>query len=199
MVEHQRLNSPAVTFSASLPTFLATTASAVIARLQSDAGAKDLRVLRERIDSLRRQLEKSDWVFCHGAPGNPVLHLTIQAKHIQDRALTRPEQELLLQECVNEVSPNHPRLHLEIIELTRFKCLSNHSVLVTRLKSMPVMDGLYPRDAAKEYQPEPAIKVCATTTLSVKEIEKAGSAIRHAITAVMKRPKWQRGTAELKA
>lgn len=30
-IEHQRLNSPAVTFSASLPTFLATTASAVIA------------------------------------------------------------------------------------------------------------------------------------------------------------------------
>lgn len=54
------------------------------------------------------------------------------------------------------------------------------------------MEGLSARHAEKEWQPQPALKVCATTGLSKKEIEKAGTAIRHAITAVMKRGKWQR-------
>ncbi|CAK3821350.1 serine palmitoyl transferase subunit [Lecanosticta acicola] len=176
MVEHQRLNSPAVTFSASLPMFLATTASAVIARLQGPDGAKALQTLQERIESLRQQLDRSEWVTCVSAPGNPVLHLTFKAQHVQNRRLTRPEQEALLQECVDE-------------------CLNNHSIIVTRLKSMPIMDGLHPRDAAREYQPEPTLKVSASAALSKKETEKAGTAIRHAITAVMKRTKSQYGTA----
>lgn len=36
-------------------------------------------------------------------------------------------------------------------------------------------------------QAQPALKVCATNGLSKKEIEKAGVAIRHAITKVMTR------------
>ncbi|EGP84003.1 serine palmitoyl CoA transferase subunit LcbA [Zymoseptoria tritici IPO323] len=176
MVEHQRLNSPAVTFSASLPTFLATTASAVITRLQSEDGANDIRTLQERITVLRLQLQESAWVYCTSAPDNPVIHLVLKKEHVRKRCLTRLEQELLLQECVDE-------------------CLVSHSILVTRLKTMPIMDGLHPRDVAKEYQPDPAIKVCATTGLSKKETSKAGTAIRQAITTVMKRAKWQRGTA----
>lgn len=104
MVEHQRLNSPAMTFSASLPTFLTTTASAVISKMQSSEGATALKTLQERIDSLRHQLDKSEWVRCTSAPGNPVLHLVLKDQHIWDRRLTRSEQEFLLQECVNEVS-----------------------------------------------------------------------------------------------
>ncbi|CAK1356887.1 unnamed protein product [Cercospora beticola] len=168
MVEHQRLNSPAVTFSASLATFLTTTASAVIGRLQSDDGARDLRTLRERIDVLRAQLQKSDWVRCTSASSNPVIHLTLKEKYVESRCLSYREQESLLQECVDE-------------------CLRNHSILITCLKSMPLMEGLHPREASKEYQPQPAIKVCASTALSHKDMEKSGIAIRHAITAVMKR------------
>lgn len=103
MVEHQRLSSSAVTFSASLSTFLATSASAVIARLQSSDGAKDLRTLRERVDAILQQLQKSDWVKCTSAPSNPVIHLTLKDQHVQNRRLTHAEQELLLQECVDEV------------------------------------------------------------------------------------------------
>lgn len=72
------------------------------------------------------------------------------------------------------------------------QCLSNHNIVITRLKAMPFMEGLAARHAEKEWQPQPALKVCATTGLSKKETEKAGTAIRHAITAVMKRGKWQR-------
>ncbi|KAF2770096.1 serine palmitoyl CoA transferase subunit LcbA [Teratosphaeria nubilosa] len=177
MVEHQRLNSPAVTFSASLPTFLATTASAIIAKLQAGESEKDVKALRERIDAIRLQLEKSCWVCCTSAPSNPVIYLTLKDEHIYSRRFTRSEQEYLLQDCVDE-------------------CLATYSILITRLKSMPIMDGLHPRDIFKEYQPPPSIKVCATTALSNKDMEKSGIAIRHAITAVMKRAKWQHGTVK---
>ena len=66
------------------------------------------------------------------------------------------------------------------------QCLAN-GVLVTRLKSMPPPLGATPRDEG--WQPQPAIKVCITTGLTKKEIERAGVIIRHAITKVMTRRK----------
>jgi serine palmitoyltransferase len=67
------------------------------------------------------------------------------------------------------------------------QALSSHNILITRLKTMPLMDGLSSRDSSKEWLPIPAIKVCATSALSQKDISKAGVSIRHAITTVMKR------------
>lgn len=57
------------------------------------------------------------------------------------------------------------------------------------MKSMPVQPGSNPKEIEKElgWQPQPALKVCVTTGLSKKEIEKAGVTIRHAITKVMTR------------
>ncbi|GAB7361557.1 hypothetical protein MBLNU230_g1609t1 [Neophaeotheca triangularis] len=131
MVEHQRVNSPAVTFSASLPTFLATTASE-----------------------------------------NPVIISRLRDGYVQELDLTCSEQEAILQDCVDD-------------------CLSSHNILVSRLKSFPLMGGMSPRDAAKEWSPRPAFKVCVTSGSTQKEIERAGTGIRHSVAAVMKRPKWQ--------
>ena len=60
-----------------------------------------------------------------------------------------------------------------------------NGVLITRLKSMPRAGS------AKEvgWEPQPALKVCITTGLSRKEIERAGITIRHAITKVIKQRK----------
>jgi serine palmitoyltransferase len=71
----------------------------------------------------------------------------------------------------------------------RLQALFSHNILVTRLKTLPLMEGLSPRDSGKEWSPVPAIKVCATSALSQKDIGKAGVSIRHAITTVMKRQK----------
>lgn len=57
---------------------------------------------------------------------------------------------------------------------------------------MPSGIGMSPRDLAKEWQPQPALKVCLTNAISKRETEKAGTIIRHAITNVMKGKKWQR-------
>ena len=56
--------------------------------------------------------------------------------------------------------------------------------MVTRLKSLPRMINSSPKEVGWELQP--ALKVCITIGLSKKEIEKAGIAIRHAITKVVK-------------
>jgi hypothetical protein len=50
---------------------------------------------------------------------------------------------------------------------------------------MPVAHGANGKDEGWKLQP--ALKVCITTGLSKKEIEKAGTTIRHAITKVMTR------------
>lgn len=58
-------------------------------------------------------------------------------------------------------------------------------MLITRLKSMPVAPSSNAKDEGWKLQP--ALKVCITTGLSKKEIEKAGVTIRHAITKVLTR------------
>lgn len=190
MVEHQRLNSPAVTFSASLPTFLATTASEVISQFQSDEGAQMLKVLQDRTGTLRRQLLRSEWVHCASAVQNPVIVLSLRDEHVREKDLLLSEQERLLQECVNEVRgflklSVHNRNSL----ISSLQCLSKYNILITRLKSLPLMEGLSARDVDKEWLPKPALKICVSSALSQKEIEKAGAGIRHAIAAVMKRQK----------
>ena len=46
-----------------------------------------------------------------------------------------------------------------------------------------------PNGKAKEPEVQPALKVCVTTGLTKKEIERAGITIRHAITKVVKQRK----------
>jgi serine palmitoyltransferase len=67
--------------------------------------------------------------------------------------------------------------------LTRIgeQALAN-GVLITRMKTIP--DNVQPKQA--HYVTLPALKVCLTTGLSRKEVEKAGTIIRHAITKVMR-------------
>jgi serine palmitoyltransferase len=65
-----------------------------------------------------------------------------------------------------------------------YQALTN-GVLITRLKSMPIAQSVGSNDGS--WTVTPALKVCITTGLSKKDIEKAGTVIRHAITKVMTR------------
>lgn len=60
-----------------------------------------------------------------------------------------------------------------------------NGVLITRLKSMPLAPNSTAKDS--DWKLQPALKVCITTGLSKKEVEKAGVVIRHAITKVLTR------------
>lgn len=60
-----------------------------------------------------------------------------------------------------------------------------NGVLITRLKTMPISNHTSLKDGI--YTVNPALKVCVTSALSKKDVEKAGVTIRHAITKVMTR------------
>ncbi|KAE8450034.1 hypothetical protein EG329_007173 [Mollisiaceae sp. DMI_Dod_QoI] len=164
VVEHQRISAASYTFSAALPAMLATTASETLNMLQTTP--EILVQCRENIKTMRAQLDpRSDWVHCTSSPENPIMLLVLKTDVVNSRRLSLEEQERVLQECVDETLAN--------------------GVLITRLKSMPVASGSNGKD--DEWKLQPAIKVCITTGLSKKEIEKAGVIIRHAITKVLTR------------
>ncbi|EHA48524.1 hypothetical protein MCOR27_006488 [Pyricularia oryzae] len=162
VVEHQRIMSTAYTFSAALPAMTAVTASETLNLLQSNP--EILSQCRENIKALRAQLDpRSDWVFCTSSIDNPILLLQLKPEVIASRRLTAEDQNRLLQECVDESLAN--------------------GVWITRLKIQPVLNTIGPKE---NITIQPALKVCVTSGLSRKDIERAGTTIRHAITKVMK-------------
>ncbi|KGO37819.1 Pyridoxal phosphate-dependent transferase, major region, subdomain 1 [Penicillium expansum] len=161
IVHHQRISAAAYTFSAALPALLSTTASATINILQNNP--ETVSQLREHTKAMRAQLDpRSDWVYCTSAPENPILILVIKPEVVAAKRLTPDDQQFLLQDVVDESLAN--------------------GVLVTRLKTLD--DNFEPKQVIP-----PALKVCVTIGLTKKEIEKAGTIIRHAITKVMSKRK----------
>ncbi|PKS10858.1 hypothetical protein jhhlp_002615 [Lomentospora prolificans] len=162
VVEHQRISSASFTFSAALPAMLAVTASETLNMLQSNPDVIGL--CRENIKAMRAQLDpRSDWVLCTSAPENPILLFIFKPEVIKARCLSVEDQERLLQECTEEALLN--------------------GVLITRLKTFPTGADV----KIDSWEMQPALKVCVTTGLSKREVEKAGTLIRHAITKVMSR------------
>ncbi|CAJ2508834.1 Uu.00g138600.m01.CDS01 [Anthostomella pinea] len=164
VVEHQRINAAAYTYSAALPAMSAVTASETLNVLQCNP--EILIQCRENIRAMRAQLDpRSDWVKCTSDAENPVMLLVLKPEVVQQRQLSVADQERLFLDCVEETLAN--------------------GVLITRLKTTPLISSLGAQNA--EVNIQPALKVCITSGLSKKEIEKAGVTIRHAITKVMTR------------
>lgn len=167
-VEHQRLSSAGFTYSASLPVFLATTASESAKVLQTQPSI--IESLRQNINALRMHVSasKNEWMECTSAPESPIMFLSLKEQHVLSRGLTENEQRALLQDVMDE-------------------CFAS-GVLITRTRTMPLLAG-----AKDQWQPRPALKICVTNALTKKEMERAGKTISYAIAAVMKRKKWQKG------
>ncbi|KAK6448217.1 serine palmitoyltransferase [Trichoderma asperellum] len=152
VIEHQRITSSAYTFSAALPAMLAMTTSESLKLLQSNP---DILVqCRESIRALRAQLDpRSDWVVCTSSVDNPILLLVIKPEVVNARRLTADDQEKILMECVEESLAN--------------------GVMITRLKTRPYANAI----AANDWTLQPALKICVTSALSKKDIEKAATAL----------------------
>ncbi|KAL8831256.1 MAG: hypothetical protein Q9170_005375 [Blastenia crenularia] len=163
IVEHQRLSASAYTFSAALPAMLSTTASEVLAMLESNS--EMLAQVRENIRTMWAQLDpRSEWVQCTSAIENPIMILALKPGIVASRKLEISTQEQLLQEMMDEALVN--------------------GVMMTRLKSMPRPINVTAKEIGWELQP--ALKVCIPIGLTRKELERTGTVIRHAITKVMK-------------
>ncbi|PNY30024.1 Serine palmitoyltransferase 1, partial [Tolypocladium capitatum] len=164
VVEHQRITSSAYTYSAALPAMLAMTASETVHLLQSNPDI--LTQCRQNIKAMRAQLDpRSDWVVCTSAPENPIMLLVLKPDVVKARKLSVDDQERLLMECADESLAN--------------------GVMIARLKTRPYAHAIAAKGGG--WYAQPALKVCITSALSKKDIEKAGVTIRHAITKVMTR------------
>ncbi|KAI6082794.1 aminotransferase class I and II [Hypoxylon rubiginosum] len=162
VVRHQRINAASYTYSAALPAMAAVTASETLTVLQCNP--EILHQCRENIRAMRAQLDpRSDWVQCTSDPENPVMLLAFKPEVIKSRQLTNEDQERILLDIVDEALAN--------------------GVLVTRLKSIPLLGSV----GTENVNIKPALKICITSGLSKKEVEKAGVTIRHAITKIMTR------------
>ncbi|KAI0895052.1 aminotransferase class I and II [Annulohypoxylon nitens] len=162
VVRHQRINAASYTYSAALPAMAAVTASETLNVLQCNPDI--LLQCRENIRAMRAQLDpRSDWVQCTSDPENPVMLLVFKPEVVSSRRLTNEDQERLFLDVADEALAN--------------------GVLVTRLKCALLNGSI----GTKDSDLKPALKVCITSGLSKKEIEKAGVTIRHAITKIMSR------------
>jgi 7-keto-8-aminopelargonate synthetase-like enzyme len=187
IVEHQRISAAAYTFSAALPAMMATSASETLAMLQT---TPDLFVqLKENIKAMWAQLDpRSDWVYCTSSPENPIMILLLKKEVAASRRWSVDDQQAILQDVVDEVRlyphlRSHPLRFSTTLANYIPKALAN-GVLITRLKSLPRPAGA--SSTGNHETMQPALKVCLTTGLTKKEVEKAGITIRHAITKVVK-------------
>ena len=149
--------------------------------LQTNDGL--LSQLREFTKALWGQLDpRSDWVRCTSVPENPIMILTLKPEVVANKRWSREDQEHVLQEAVDEVScvlsPSKSMCSLHLQSLA-------NGVLITRLKVAPRPLNGSPKEIG--WESPPALKICVTIGLSKKDLEKAGTTIRHAITKVVVR------------
>ncbi|KAI5481759.1 hypothetical protein MNV49_000036 [Pseudohyphozyma bogoriensis] len=165
VVNHQRINSPAFVFSAALPPLLAVAASESIALLSlpptSTDPAHPLSNLPENVRTLRTILAGVNSIEIPSAEASPLIHITIKPPSYSSafnivRNFSREDQEKQL---------------LEVVDL----CAEN-GVLITTTK----------RNWAQEMvENRPSIRICVTSALTKKEIEKAGQVLKSALTKVL--------------
>ena len=187
IVDHQRISSSAYTFSASLPAMQATTASETLLLLQENPDL--IKQLRENTRIVRAQLDpRSEWVRCTSTVDNPCQILVLKPEVVASRGLSIQDQEVIMQDVVDEVCcsclffPVHNISSL--LTLWYNQALAN-GVLITRLKAMPLALGVGAKDQG--WQPQPALKVCIMNGLTRKELERAGTVVRHAVTKAVGR------------
>lgn len=142
IVEHQRITSPAYTFSAALPAMLATAASEALTTLQTDREL--LTQLRLNIRAMRAQLDpRSEWVCCTSSMTNPIMLLVLKPEVVAAKGLGLDEQDRLLQDVVDEVCLyySHPLLSLSLF--LQFSLLSP-SLLIPYLSLSPPHSPFFP-------------------------------------------------------
>ncbi|KAF1811155.1 serine palmitoyltransferase [Eremomyces bilateralis CBS 781.70] len=166
VVVHQRINAASYCFSAALPALLATTASETIALLQTEEGAALMDQARELSRLMRAQLDpRSEWLKVMSKEDSPYIIAVLKNEAIEAKKWSHADQEAIMQDIVDD-------------------CL-NKGVLITKIKRMPSAQGASVKDLAKEWQPQPALKICVVVGLTKKELESAGREIRHAAKRVI--------------
>lgn len=156
-------------FSAALPPLLAVSASEAISLLSIPVTSSDpshpLTTLPENVRALRSALDGINSIDIPSAELSPLIHIQIKPSVVPTSAaslglttseLSRDEQERLLQEVVDSCA--------------------EHGVLITRTK----------RNWDQEMvEHRPSIRICVTSALTRKEVEKAGGVFKTALVKTL--------------
>lgn len=158
VVTHQRINSPAFVFSAAMPPVLAVASSEVLKMYEADGSAHPLAGLGELVRAFRNVVDAIPTLECPSSALSPMIHLYIRnaPSGATAKELSRDEQEKLLQEIVDHCAEN--------------------GYLVTRPKR---------NWAHEQAEQRPSIRICISTALSKKEVEKGAQAIKNAAAKVL--------------
>lgn len=148
-IAHQRINSAAYVFSASLPPLLAVAAHEGIAYLtgaMSTNGQLPLSGLNDNIKTLRTALDKVDnYIYVPSANISPLVHIHIR----NSNGLSFYDQEHILQEIVDE-------------------CMNN-GVLISRTKKVWKQEAV---------EGSPSLRILVSAALPRKEMEKATNVLK---------------------
>ncbi|ORX41190.1 putative serine C-palmitoyltransferase [Kockovaella imperatae] len=176
---HQRINSSASVFSASLPAMLATTASTALTVFNNQpelfnalqANSLLFRQILNKLEPTPFSVPPCDPAYITPSESMPppavtnneaLIHIPShpQSALIHIFLLNPPstlqEEEAMLQDIVDET-------------------LNTSQVLVTRARRLRGQEGL---------EPEPSLKICMSSNFTKKEVEKAAQALKQAITKV---------------
>lgn len=170
----------------------------------TSGGQEILHALRENTRLLRAQLDpRSDWIRCTSALENPVLIFVLRDDVVRARRGwdVYAEQEHIMQDIVDECLAQG-------VLITRVKRMprgasaqgwpakgvsgavrannANKQAAVAARHGESGGTGSGVRSGDDEWEVQPALKVCVTVGLNRKEVERAGTVIRHAVTKVVK-------------
>lgn len=157
VTRHQRINSAAFVFSASLPVIFATTSSVALQILQERPAV--FVTLAEYVQVFRLMVDKLDGITSPSHPLSPLVHLQLVRPVPVDQAGVE-EEERLLQAIVQEA-------------------LSN-GVLLTRTRTRRLK-------GQEEVDVRSSIKISLSTALTRKEMDKAVWGVKAAVVKVLGR------------
>lgn len=169
VVAHQRINSPSYVFSAALPPLIAVSSSEALALLSipptSTSPAHPLANMGENIRALRSVLLPLSTVEISSAEISPLIHLRLR----QTPALLALARGTETQRELEE------RLLQDVVEVA-----AENGVLLTRTKKNWEQEMVEAR---------PSIRVCLSSALTVKEVEKASKVVKEALAKVVGKAK----------
>ncbi|KZV91357.1 PLP-dependent transferase [Exidia glandulosa HHB12029] len=172
MVEHQRINSSSVVFSAAMPPLLAVCGSEGINILRNDASI--IPRLQTNVRAARTVLEKTQGIEIPSDYQSPVIHICLRPRS-GAATLAPPEQQSYFFAEKQPAATLHYAREERVLQQIVDDALRG-GVLITRAHRLKGQENPEPR---------PSIRLAITAAMSVKETEDAVRVVREAIDRVL--------------
>ncbi|KAH7106841.1 serine palmitoyltransferase [Auriculariales sp. MPI-PUGE-AT-0066] len=173
MVEHQRINSAAVVFSAAMPPMFGVAGSEVLKRLQSSTTPLDM--MRTNLRAAHDVLRQTRGVKIPSDDRSPVIHLVLARTAPSEKTLTVPEASYF----VTEKAPNADELRFAVEEKVLQRVVERalgHGVLITRARRLRGQENPEPR---------PSIRITISAAMTLEDIKHSCRVVKESVEAVL--------------